>query len=77
MFKALVHEVRRINILKVDCKGCEWSAFPKVLSLISRGLIDVDQIQLEVHGNSFSQAGVLFSAANETQMRVFHKEMNH
>ena len=77
MYKALGHEGRRINILKIDCEGCEWRAMPEIFSSISRGVLAVDQIQLEVHGTSFSEASALFSAADEAKMRVFHKERNH
>lgn len=46
---------------------------------IANGTLDVDQIQLEVHGANHptSQVESFFEFADKAKMRIFHKERNH
>ena len=40
---------RRINVLKIDCEGCEWKEFAYLASRQPRLLERVDELQLELH----------------------------
>jgi len=65
----LGHEKRHIDILKIDCEGCEWDTY--------QALIDVQnvrQIQMEMHGTT--NAYELLSAMRVNNFVVFHKEPN-
>mmetsp|Transcript_33330 Transcript_33330/g.73509 ORF Transcript_33330/g.73509 Transcript_33330/m.73509 type:complete len:342 (-) Transcript_33330:523-1548(-) len=76
MMKALGHTGRRLDILKVDCEGCEWQALPAVFDAIARGELLIDQIQIELHRGTFEGAKSLFEKADSAGMRVLHKERN-
>ena len=39
----------RIDVLKIDCEGCEWDAFSDLMRRRPRLLARVDQIVLELH----------------------------
>jgi hypothetical protein len=49
MHQSLGHVGRTINILKIDCEGCEWKTVPELFAAIQEGILKVDQMQLEVH----------------------------
>jgi len=53
LVRQLGHNDRRIDIIKIDCEGCEWHTF--------RGWLDVDvdikQILVEVHGKGLATPG--------------------
>ena len=72
------HMGENINILKVDCEGCEWAAFPPLFKLIEEGKITVGQIQVELHmvSNAPEDLTTFFLAADKAKMRIFHKERN-
>lgn len=46
---SLTDESERINVLKIDCEGCEWDAFDDLVRTNPRLLSRVDQIVLELH----------------------------
>jgi hypothetical protein len=58
-------------------EGCEYNAMPPLFDAISKGKIQVDQIQIELHKKRHSAIANLFDAADKASMRVFHKERNH
>ena len=70
----LGHTGRRIDILKIDCEGCEYGAMPGLFKSIQGGHVVVDQIQIELHRKMFDRH--LFDAADAANMRIFHKERN-
>lgn len=72
-----------VNLLKVDCDGCEFTTLAKGL-IASK--IKVEQLLLEVHldpsddyerKGQFEQISNLFHQLDWYGMRIFHKEPNH
>jgi hypothetical protein len=74
--KKLHHKKRKIDIFKIDCERCEYSAMPPVFDAIARGDLEIDQIQIELHSESFETITAFFEMADKARMRVFHKERN-
>jgi hypothetical protein len=59
-------------------EGCEYTAMPPLFDAISKGTIQVDQIQIELHAKGgYESIANLFDMADKASMRVFHKERNH
>mmetsp|Transcript_39101 Transcript_39101/g.94530 ORF Transcript_39101/g.94530 Transcript_39101/m.94530 type:complete len:336 (+) Transcript_39101:50-1057(+) len=72
----LGHTNRTIDILKIDCEGCEYESMPAFFDLIASKQIRVNQIQIELHIALYEKVLRLFMAADKAGMRVFHKERN-
>jgi len=75
--KLLGHEGRKVNILKIDCEGCEWTTFRTWFE----AKIFVDEILVEVHGgtthpsdNPLARQFMKYLA--ERDYLIFHKEPN-
>ena len=77
MVEKLGHTGRNIDLLKIDCEGCEWQALPDVFDAIHAGEMKVDQIQIELHGGTKDLIKSLFHKADAARMRIMHKERNH
>jgi hypothetical protein len=77
IMKELGHLNRTLDILKIDCEGCEYQAMPVLFEAISAGRIKVNQIQIELHNVHFGPVEHFFEAADKAKMRVFHKERNN
>jgi hypothetical protein len=86
IYRKLGHkkDKRKIDILKIDCEGCEWTVMPPIFAAIASGNLEVDQIQIEVHGPTLGNKDVtekslkaFFKAADAAKMRISHKERNH
>ena len=73
----LTHDGRKIDILKVDCEGCEWAAFKLIFDDVIQGRYRVGQILIEVHGLDFEKIEAFFKHANQAKFYIFHKERNH
>jgi hypothetical protein len=75
--RRLNHSGRRIDLLKVDCEGCEYESFNSIFSEIKNNRIDVGQIQVELHlpEDKFKIPN-FFKAAVESGFDIFHKERN-
>lgn len=80
----LGHLNRTIDILKIDCEGCEWKAMPPLLDLIAAGTVKVNQIQIEMHTwvSEHERSNELnlnsyFEKLDNAKMRIVHKERNH
>ncbi len=80
IIRELGHENRTIDVLKIDCEGCEYDAMPPLFELISSGRVQVDQLLIELHLNGLNGNATklkdFFSAADKAKLRVFHKERN-
>mmetsp|Transcript_78456 Transcript_78456/g.248017 ORF Transcript_78456/g.248017 Transcript_78456/m.248017 type:complete len:374 (+) Transcript_78456:42-1163(+) len=70
LFRELGHEGRTLDLLKIDCEGCEWETYR---SWLGEGM-RVRQILVELHG--FSRAHELFSFLNEMGYVIAYKEPN-
>ena len=83
IMKRLGHTDRRINILKIDCEGCEYDTMPPVFEAISEGKLKIDQILIEMHRRGsdyhphFEAPTAFFEAADKAGFRITHKERNH
>lgn len=80
VFKELAHENRTVDVLKIDCEGCEWDVMPPLFELLGSGRVKVDQILIELHlpqlKNNVTKLKNFFWAADKAKMRLFHKERN-
>jgi len=86
VIQALGHENRTIDILKIDCEGCEWATMPPLFDAIASGKTKVNQIQIELHSLTRSNnketetptetREIFFNKMDQAGMRIFHKERN-
>jgi hypothetical protein len=73
---------RRLNILKIDCEGCEYASMIPFFEAIIHEEIQVDQILIELHSihrptkSQWKDLNHLFAAADRAKMRITHKERN-
>lgn len=72
----LGHAGRHIDILKIDCEGCEWDAFSALWPRIIDGSVHIGQIQVELHFYDFDKIHAFFTGAEEAGYMIFHKERN-
>lgn len=73
----LNHEGRTLDVLKVDCEGCEWSTFREWLTsavYINEVLVELHAGTQEPHTNPFARQFMLEMYKNK--MLIFHKEPN-
>lgn len=77
IMRRLNHTHRHIDILKIDCEGCEYSAFPVIWDSISSGRLTIGQILIELHTTDRNQIATFFDMANSAGFYIFHKERNH
>jgi hypothetical protein len=76
IIKELGHTGREIDILKIDCEGCEWTSYAKWFD----GNTIIRQIQIELHAGTEGKAPVsalsfvLFLRSKDYV--IFHKEAN-
>mmetsp|Transcript_13223 Transcript_13223/g.18421 ORF Transcript_13223/g.18421 Transcript_13223/m.18421 type:complete len:109 (+) Transcript_13223:289-615(+) len=79
--KELGHTGRTLEVLKIDCEGCEYEVMPLLFEAIASHEVQVNQIQIEMHAYqkwvTFDHLLNFFQKADEAKMRIFHKERNH
>lgn len=73
----LGHTGRKIDLLKVDCEGCEFDSFRSIWAAILQGSLRVGQVLVELHGTSSTHVNEFFQGAHRADFNVFHKERNH
>lgn len=73
----LGHANRTIDILKVDCEGCEHAAMSEISKACTQGAVRIGQFLIEMHGTSFRSTNEFFEAADACGLMIFHKERNH
>lgn len=76
IIRELGHENRTIDVLKIDCEGCEFDTMPPLFELISSGRVKVDQVLIELHIRPNTNLKKFFWGADKAKLRVFHKERN-
>jgi hypothetical protein len=84
---SLGHGGRRIDVLKIDCEGCEYGGLQPVFEAMLAGRLSVGQLLAEMHmkGKQIVRAGQsqwqaiteFFLQADQAGLRVFSKERNH
>eukprot|EP00535_Pseudo-nitzschia_heimii_P009955 CAMPEP_0197176454 /NCGR_PEP_ID=MMETSP1423-20130617/2380_1 /TAXON_ID=476441 /ORGANISM="Pseudo-nitzschia heimii, Strain UNC1101" /LENGTH=421 /DNA_ID=CAMNT_0042625835 /DNA_START=351 /DNA_END=1616 /DNA_ORIENTATION=- len=78
----LGHAGRTIDVLSIDCGGCEWDVLPKLLDLVIAGSVRINQIHAEMHDDRFdgtaegSNPHVIdfFEKIDQAEMRALEKE---
>ena len=72
---ALAGVTGRIDVLKIDCEGCEYAVFrdPATLAFIKR---HVKQILVEIHFTTTAATEALAQALTDAGFRAFSKEPN-
>lgn len=78
IIRDLHHDGRRIDVLKIDCEGCEFGGLDPVFEAMRQRNLSVGQLLLEVHASSGSHELLikLFSSAMSAGLRLFSKERN-
>ena len=73
-------EGRKIDVLKVDCEGCEWTAMEPALTDMAEGRLHIGQLLIELHNVGLTQTFLEFfnfwEAVELAGLRIFHKERN-
>eukprot|EP00475_Leptophrys_vorax_P018739 TRINITY_DN25615_c0_g1_i2.p1 TRINITY_DN25615_c0_g1~~TRINITY_DN25615_c0_g1_i2.p1 ORF type:complete len:162 (-),score=28.74 TRINITY_DN25615_c0_g1_i2:30-515(-) len=77
----LGHSNRTLDILKVDCEGCEFRFFPQVVEAIKQGRLEIGILSVEVHSNLEEFKGGLlthqfFEWMDSIDMRLYSKDPN-
>eukprot|EP00956_Cyclotella_meneghiniana_P011426 scaffold16034_cov38-Cyclotella_meneghiniana.AAC.2 len=78
----LGHVGRRLNILKIDCEGCEYDVMPPVFEAVATGGLKIDQILIELHRRGretsldWEAVTNFFERADKAGYRITHKERN-
>lgn len=73
---ALGHRNKTIDIMKIDCEGCELGQFAQWLEDWRETGVLVRQILLEVHGVKWPATLQMFRAFSDAGYVIFHKEAN-
>eukprot|EP00997_Jenningsia_sp_PLL12_P010989 NODE_8420_length_410_cov_36.836565_g7546_i0.p2 GENE.NODE_8420_length_410_cov_36.836565_g7546_i0~~NODE_8420_length_410_cov_36.836565_g7546_i0.p2 ORF type:complete len:128 (+),score=31.19 NODE_8420_length_410_cov_36.836565_g7546_i0:24-386(+) len=72
------HPGRRIDILKVDCEGCEWGSFLNIGQACKERRIRIERLLVELHGVDFALVSQFFDRMqDQCGLRITHKERNH
>jgi len=74
-FEELGHTGRVIDVLKIDCEGCEWQSVQGWLRDWKASGVVVRQLLLELHDAPLPQAPEFFQTLKEAGYVIFHKEV--
>lgn len=66
-----------VDVLKVDCEGCEWTVFDQIWKDLKEGKYYIGQILIELHHLNFKNVSNFFRGAEESGFYIFSKERNH
>ena len=72
----LKHEGRTIDLLKIDCEGCEWDQYLQWIEDFKETGVTVRQILIEVHDSPLPMVADFFTKMLEYGFVIFHKEAN-
>lgn len=72
----LGHKNRKVDVLKIDCEGCEYTALPPVFEAVADGRLEIDQILIELHNVSQDILTTFFQFVDRAGYRITHKERN-
>ena len=73
----LGHDGRLIDVLKIDCSGCEWKVFDEIWTDLEQKRYRIGQILIQVHGADFRKAVKFFEGARKAGYMIFSKERIH
>jgi len=76
IFKDLKHEGKTVDILKIDCEGCEWEQYLQWIEDFQEANVTVRQILIEVHNSPLPFVVDFFKIMQEAGYVIFHKEAN-
>lgn len=76
LMDSMGHSKRHLDVLKIDCEGCEHAAFQVLWPQLSQGDVSIGQIQVEIHGTNYTQLASFFQGADDAGFMIFHKEPN-
>jgi hypothetical protein len=74
-FEELGHKNRVIDVLKIDCEGCEWQSVQGWLRDWKANGVVVQQLLLELHDAPLPQAPEFFQTLKDAGYVIFHKEV--
>ena len=77
----LGHTNRTLDILKVDCEGCEYQFFPQVVEAVKEGRLEIGILNVELHSalQDFKAGPVVhqfFEWMDSIDMRLYSKDPN-
>ena len=74
-FEELGHIHRVLDVLKIDCEGCEWQSIQGWLQDWKASGVTVRQLLLELHDAPLPQVPELFAALKQAGYVITHKEV--
>jgi hypothetical protein len=78
--KQFNHVNRTIDILKVDCEGCEFEFFPEVVNSIKRKEFEIGILNVELHlmrsRSTEDEVHQFFEMMDSIDMRLYNKDPN-
>ncbi|CAF4563524.1 unnamed protein product [Rotaria socialis] len=74
IIKELNHDKRKVDILKIDIEGAEYSVFPAILTSAANSV--PQQILVELHPNHPTSRHAFFELLREHHYVIFSKEPN-
>ena len=80
IMERLGHSRRSLDVLKVDCEGCEWDELQPVFRAMREGSLQVAQLQVELHilrrKTRLETVDRFFKSAREASLFLYAKEPN-
>lgn len=73
----LKHEGKTIDIMKIDCEGCEWDQYQDWLDDWKEMNLTVRQVLIELHQSPLPQTPDFFDKMLERGYVIFHREGNN
>lgn len=76
IFKDLKHEGKIIDVMKIDCEGCEWQQYKEWIEDFREAKVVVRQVLLELHHSPLPNVADFFHSMWDMGYVIFHKEAN-
>lgn len=72
----LKHQGRTVDIMKIDCEGCEWDQFGEWFADWKEHNLTVRMLLIEVHQSRLPETPDFFAKMLELGYVIYHKEAN-
>ena len=72
----LKHEGMTIDILKIDCEGCEWDQYEDWIKDLTTAGVTVRLFLIEVHNAPYLKTAQFFKMMLDAGYVIYHKEYN-